>query len=158
MSEDPYYAKDGKVWKRPVRTAYAGGTTIEIGFPVCVPSEFCPGEGETIAKLMNRGSTTEEKPMPKSREDAMTLMRKYSALDDIDSRLNEIAMNGDIQIVFKTATTIVRVDMHRGSSDYNAARGIARDTLRTARTQTVATIRALGFDAPDLDDDKEATQ
>lgn len=150
MSKTPYYAKDGKVWKRAVHTAYDGGTTIEVGFPVCIPTKFCAGDAGVIAELMNRGAAaTEERPMPRTREDAMTVMRKYAALDDIDSRLKEIATNGYIRIVF--------CRRHPSGLPQCRPRARAQIPLACSRPET-ATIRALGFDAHDLDVGKEPTQ
>jgi hypothetical protein len=56
-SSAPYYAKDGKVWKRPIRTKNAdGSTSITLGFPVCTMHETVGKEAaETVAALMNAG-------------------------------------------------------------------------------------------------------
>lgn len=52
-----YYAEAGIVWKAPIRTPNADGTTcISIGFPVCTMHEAVgAGTAETVAKLMNAG-------------------------------------------------------------------------------------------------------
>lgn len=54
---ETYYAKEGKVWKRPIETAKpGGGVSVQIGFPVCKMLDVVGDEAaETVAELMNRG-------------------------------------------------------------------------------------------------------
>ncbi len=60
-SAQPYYAKDGKVWKSAIRKAGPnGGTKITMGFPVCVMHEAAEGQEAAVAGLMNRGDIADE--------------------------------------------------------------------------------------------------
>lgn len=55
--EPPYYAKDGRVWKRPIHTKQPDGSTnISLGFPVCEMSDAVGDDAaDTVAALMNAG-------------------------------------------------------------------------------------------------------
>lgn len=54
---EPYYAKDGMVWKHPIHTKHADGSTgITIGFPVCEMHDAVGADSaEIVAQLMNAG-------------------------------------------------------------------------------------------------------
>lgn len=54
----PYYAEDGKVWKRPEHKPLPeGGERITVGFPVCTMTPIVgPEAAETVASLMNLGA------------------------------------------------------------------------------------------------------
>lgn len=58
MSTEPYYAKDGVVWKAPVETVNEDGTkSISIGFPVCIMHDCVSADGaEAVAELLNLGA------------------------------------------------------------------------------------------------------
>ena len=63
MSETPYYAKDGKVWKRSVETKHAGGSSFTLGFPVCEMTEIVGADAaDSIAGLMNLGDEAQNRP------------------------------------------------------------------------------------------------
>ncbi len=54
MTENSYYAKDGTIWKHPVKT----GNGITVGFPVCTVDDKRDnpkGDAEYVAYLMNMG-------------------------------------------------------------------------------------------------------
>lgn len=59
--EGPYYAQAGMVWKRPVKTKNAdGSTTISIGFPVCQMHDCVgPEAAAGVAHLMNVGAKSD---------------------------------------------------------------------------------------------------
>ena len=60
-STQPYYAKDGKVWKAAIRKAGPnGGTSITMGFPVCTMHDVAEGQEALVAALMNRGDIADE--------------------------------------------------------------------------------------------------
>jgi hypothetical protein len=53
---EPYYAKDGKVWKHPLSRKTETGSAISMGFPVCKMTD-CVGDdaAQEVAELMNLG-------------------------------------------------------------------------------------------------------
>jgi hypothetical protein len=58
MTEGPYYAKAGCVWKRPIQRhdEVAKVTHITMGFRVCrMMDEVGDEAAETVAALMNAG-------------------------------------------------------------------------------------------------------
>lgn len=60
-SEQPYYAKHGKVWKSAIREPGPnGGTKITMGFPVCIMHDAAEGQEVAVAALMNRGDIADE--------------------------------------------------------------------------------------------------
>lgn len=60
-SEQPYYAKHGKVWKSAIRELGAnGGTRITMDFPVCAMHDAAAGQEVLVATLMNRGDIADE--------------------------------------------------------------------------------------------------
>lgn len=56
-NRQPYYAKDGMVWKHPVSTENDDGScSISLGFPICTMHEAVGAEAaEKVAALMNAG-------------------------------------------------------------------------------------------------------
>lgn len=58
---NPYYAKDGQVWKRGTSEPNpAGGKIITVGFPVLTMHDAAGAEAAaTVAELMNRGQHAE---------------------------------------------------------------------------------------------------
>jgi hypothetical protein len=76
----PYYAKDGAVWKHPVKTDQpGGGMTISLGFPICRMHEAVGADAaEAVSVLMNIGDAG------KVTEDA--LESAAHALDALDPR------------------------------------------------------------------------
>lgn len=66
-TKPPYYAHDGKVWKRGTREQLGKITHLTTGFAVCTPTEFLgPEDADTIAMLMNLGA--ERAAMPSRRQ------------------------------------------------------------------------------------------
>lgn len=60
-STQPYYAKNGRVWKAAIREAGPNGDTkITMGFPVCVIHDAAEGQEASVAALMNRGDIADE--------------------------------------------------------------------------------------------------
>lgn len=59
--EPVYYARGGKVWKSPVRRRKEGGSSIQLGFPVCTMTEAAGEENAAVvAELMNRGDVADD--------------------------------------------------------------------------------------------------
>lgn len=52
-----YYAENGMVWKRPVKTGETeNGSSYALGFPVCTMHEAVGDKAaEAVAAIMNRG-------------------------------------------------------------------------------------------------------
>lgn len=50
------YQADGKIIRKlPIKTKVEGGTSYELGFPVCTLSEYVEDQSEAVAELLNRG-------------------------------------------------------------------------------------------------------
>ena len=63
MSEQPYYAKDGIVWKASIETKHADqSSSFTLAFPVCSMSEAVGDDAaDAVANLMNAGAQAEAK-------------------------------------------------------------------------------------------------
>lgn len=58
-----YYAEGRTIFKQPLCTRQAdGSTTVTIGFPVCVASEYV--EPDQLAAVLSHGDTVKLDPAP----------------------------------------------------------------------------------------------
>ena len=87
MNETPYYAKDGKVWKRSVETKHDdGSSSFTLEFPICEASELVGENGAaSIAGLMNLGEEAQNRPAEDALVTALKYARRFLNSDDHDT-------------------------------------------------------------------------
>ena len=118
MSETPYYAKDGKVWKRSVETKHDdGSSSFTLEFPICEATELVGEDGAvSIAGLMNLGDEAQGRPAADALVTALEFIEDHLGFHEGSEEkqtetgepvvwINATPPDGDLQTMLRTART-----------------------------------------------------
>ena len=96
MSEPLYYAKDGAVRQRQVKTVNSDGTTsYTFGFTVCQVDPLVEGGAEAVAEIMNRGERVPamEDALRRARQCLIDAVGTLAGTAVVDARRTITAIN-----------------------------------------------------------------